>query len=46
MVLCCAGLYFFVGSDVVFFMVAGHISFSAEDIDLETYVTKNIKLKV
>lgn len=24
----------------------GHISFSADDIDLETNVTKNIKLKV
>lgn len=24
----------------------GHISFSAEDIDLESWVTKNIKLKV
>lgn len=27
-------------------MYPGHISFSADDIDLETYVTKNIKLKV
>ncbi|CAN0348419.1 unnamed protein product [Pylaiella littoralis] len=36
----CQGLTY---DDVI--LMPGHISFSAEDIDLESYVTKNIKLK-